>query len=330
MKTIKYLALLSLVIAAGFFAAPSCVVVESPYEPVYVECWDDFDCPYDMYCTTGDYCRYVGGCYSDGDCLPGYFCAMDGSCVQYNECSYDWECQESIGYGYVCHQGACTQTEGCYTDYDCPYGFYCDASGFCLETQVADCWYDSDCWSSCMDDFDCPGATSVCMPNGFCSNSNAYFCGADAMCHFGGDCQDDYECPYGQYCTPDSFCKEATCFEFGCDPGYMCATDGSCYAVVAEFDDCYSDHDCPNDFYCASDGNCYSLGCYSDMDCPNDYYCGYDGYCWPYITGCMDDYDCGANQVCLNGTCADVYICIDDNDCPWGAYCDSWGYCVAF
>lgn len=325
MRRLKLLPLLLVLVSAQ-----ACLIAESPYEPVYISCWDDVECPYDMYCTSGGYCHYVSGCYSDAACPLGYVCGLDGSCVQDVECSYDWECQDSLGYGFACSHGACVVAPSCVSDYECPYGYYCNGAGYCLH-QISDgCTYDSDCYQDCIVDSDCPGTTSVCNINGLCSNSLAYFCGADRTCHFSdAGCMDDFDCPYGNYCAASGFCKESICFTTGCPSGYMCGTDGSCYAVAGTFDECASHIDCFDGFYCdEADAVCYSEGCLSHAECPAGYYCGYDSYCWP-LSDCVENDDCGLNQVCVDGTCLEVFVCVSDDDCPWGAYCDS-GLCYAY
>lgn len=320
--------LLLLVVMAG---TQACLVAESPYEPVYIGCWADVDCPYDMYCTNSGYCHYVSGCYSDAACPAGYVCALDGSCILYAQCSYDWECQDQVGYGYVCVQGACTVAPACITDYECPYGYQCSAAGYCLELVAGLCTYDSDCYESCETSLDCPGVTSVCNINGLCSNSLAYYCGADRACHFSDSgCFSDFDCPYGFYCSAGGFCKDSLCFITGCPSGFMCATDGNCYAASGTFDQCEGDDDCLNNFYCDDfDGFCYSAGCKSHSQCPAGYFCGYDSYCWP-LSECVEDNDCSFNQACIDGTCLEVFVCISNDDCPWGAYCSDSGLCYAY
>ncbi len=327
MKGIKYLAI---ALAISFSSLSGCIITETEYVSTNYECWSDWDCPYDMFCTSSGSCRYFDGCSSDYDCAAGYSCGLDGACVQVEGCYYDWECQDYLGDGFVCDYGSCVKSERCYSDYDCAFGFQCEADGFCYEMIVVDgCYDDYDCATTCNSYLDCPGSTSYCMTNGLCSNSVANYCGADALCHFGGTCLDDQDCGTGFSCTAEGFCQEDTCFEYPCPSGYICATDGNCYMTAGE---CYSDFDCAFDEVCGPDGFCYEeiSGCYDDVDCPIDYYCGTDGACWP-LSECFDDYDCGGYQACINGSCLDVYTCLDDNDCPWGAICDLDAYyCVAY
>ena len=60
------LTLASVLLAASVLFT-GCPPLEDPYYPTVLECWSDWDCPYDMYCTDGGFCRYANGCFSDYD-----------------------------------------------------------------------------------------------------------------------------------------------------------------------------------------------------------------------------------------------------------------------
>ena len=116
MKPIRMLALVAFLPSVALLG---CFISEGPYESYSVECWDDWDCPYDMFCTSNGFCRHYEGCAGDFDCASGYYCAQDGACLKIEGCYYDWECQEYLGAGFGCFGGTCAPAERCYSDYDC-------------------------------------------------------------------------------------------------------------------------------------------------------------------------------------------------------------------
>ncbi len=86
------------------------------------------------------------------------------------------------------------EEEGCYDDYDCEYGYLCDAhSGTCYDTERPD-----------IDDEKSCRKPSDCEPNQTCSRFGACSSGD---CHYSS---------------------------IGCVEGYVCALSGGRYACVAD------------------------------------------------------------------------------------------------
>ena len=74
-------------------------------------------------------------------------------------------------------------------------------------------------------------------------------------------CYADWDCPVGQYCEVDGYCR-----------------------MDEVFLHCHIDRDCPFNYYCAMNDLCYEYihndrQCFTLSDCPTDYYCARDGYC---------------------------------------------------
>jgi Cys-rich repeat protein len=136
---------------------------------------------------------------------------------------------------------------GCYSDYDCAAGCYCDeASGVCIENGF--CSYDTDC----PEGFVCDDRAS-CVPDG------------SQSCWETG-------CPWGQYCdswsgecVPSTTCDTAA----DCGPGYDCI-GGTCTPVG-----CTTDDQCAAGCYCdEATGGCVESGyCSTDAECPEGQTC---------------------------------------------------------
>lgn len=158
----------------------------------------------------------VGGpCQSGQDCAPQLACLTTQtcatSCTADSACKADEKCSKS---------GGCVPKAGCGTDADCATGQACTAAGTCAQ--------------SCQGMGSC-GSTSVCLSSGTCSTkcTSAADCAAGEKCSAAGGCVPNTgcgtnsDCPTGQLCNAVGKC-EADCRTTGCNPGAVCASDGTC------------------------------------------------------------------------------------------------------
>jgi Cys-rich repeat protein len=139
-------------------------------------------------------------------------------------------------------------TLGCYSDYDCASGCYCDEDyGTCVETGF--CSYDEDC-----------GAGYSCDDRGSCVPDDTTTSCWDTGCPWGYYCDS-----WGGGCIPSTTCN----VDSDCGTGYGCI-NGTCTPLG-----CTSDASCAAGCYCdESTGGCVESGyCSADSQCPSGQEC---------------------------------------------------------
>jgi hypothetical protein len=327
------------------------------------------DCGGSSYCSPRGWCIAALGCVEDQECGQDLVCSITGTCLQETLCLVDSDCPQ-VPHSMNCLEGRCDYAASCHADSDCAKGSFCDDSDRCrgllIETRCQD---DLDCRIPCTSDDQCVGETAVCnLPAGFCSNSQAFYCGADGTCLFGAACTWSAQCPPGQSCSPAGYCGANFCFSTPCQTGFRCATDGACYL---ESWACTTDDSCPVGQQCNADARCRPDTCQEDLDCGvggactdlgcQTGTCEGDGDClggmicqtgscgWRPCDGgrncpkglncgvdgncrpvvaCLGNQDCGLVESCMDGACVELRVCQTNNDCRQGSHCSKDGFCI--
>lgn len=172
-------------------------------------------------------------------------------------------------------------------DDDDRYYSYCDETGcYTCDNETGQCWSDGGGWG-CYSDYDCAAGcycdenSGTCVEAGFCSDNGecpeGYYCDDRASCVPDGS-QSCWEtgCAWGYYCdqwsgecVPSTTCQTAE----ECGPGYDCV-NGTCTPVGCTSDDqcaagCYCDEQsggCVESGYCTQDADCAGLNQVCDED----------------------------------------------------------------
>lgn len=205
-----------------------------------VGCNSDSQCPEDALCI-GSICRYAPVCNGDGDCADVLGVCEDGRCVP--GCNDNDDCGGSRATG--CIDNACV--------------FFCDSSATCADGEAC---IDGFCQPPlCESDDDC-GRREVCN---------------EGVCERFEGCEDDFDCPDGQFCDPRGNCRtpEGCVSDLECGDGEICEA-GSCITAA----------ECTGDGDCADTDTCIAGLCVPDL--------------------CRGDVDCEDGQVCDAGVCIDV------------------------
>ncbi|HEY3445788.1 MAG TPA: hypothetical protein VGK67_05450 [Myxococcales bacterium] len=216
-------------------------------------------------------------CLSNTDCSQGEFCTATG-CVG---CRNDADCTDPTKPNC---RGQCM---GCVTWQDC------------TNPAALGCNFNTHLCGSCVDDFDCPDTSPVCL-GGKCGTS-----GADAGSDTCGGCAPN------EVCDP----SDNTCVQ--CLANADCAAHYAplsiCDTTVRACLECKASSDCPfsrpNCLFGACLRSCQASSCKAPLTC------GTDGYCH-----CDATKPCGGDApVCLTDkTCG----CTANADCPNGGLCD--------
>jgi hypothetical protein len=164
-------------------------------------------------------CNCGGGvgapCQSSMDCLNTLACldtqVCAPKCAADSDCKSDEKCSSS---------GGCVPKSGCGDDRDCATGQACTSTGTCAQ--------------ACSGSTSC-GSTAVCLSSGTCANkcTTASDCAAGEKCSNAGGCipvtgcGTNTDCGGGQLCNDIGKCV-SDCRTAGCNPGAVCASDGTC------------------------------------------------------------------------------------------------------
>jgi len=325
--------------------------VDSSETQTYCTC--SFDLSVDILNLTNGRTYHAEVWNADKTIMFGEVDFTPGDCSQYDECVTDedcWKIMEEEGMAwpdcegnFTCIEGACEwqcidwPTE-CYSDSDCPYGYYC-AFEYYGEPVEEKCWIDENGEEVCE-----PG-----MPDqgyGTCQPVQTW------------ECRSDYDCPEGYFCNlmypaeGEEGYKDCWINEDGteeCSDGTMPPAYGYCEPRSYE---CYSDSDCPEGYFCNyavwAEDDTKPEDCWTNPDgseeCGGEIPPGGYGYCEPIQTGeCWSDADCPEGYTCVmypgecwtdpetgETRCEDVsygycemiqMYCYSDYDCPDGYYC---------
>lgn len=184
-------------------------------------------------------------------------------------------------------------TDICLTSEEsCPFGFACgEADCECTAGSNRGCWeYRCEATPFGRGNFPMP----VCLP----------------LPGFGVDCEEDLDCPQGDYC------KEGACVlddREGCLICEACTSDRDCgiggvctglrnsdVGTCTKF--CRVDEDCPGDSACIEwdSGRSVQKVCGSDAPVAEGSYCAAD---WTCEVPCRDDIPCPAGNTCEEGVC---------------------------
>lgn len=259
-------------------------------------CVRDLTCADDEYCalpegqTTG-FCEE--GCRTDPDSCPdGQLCdAMTHMCVD-EPCEGDDACAA----GEYCDAGTCT--EGCREGEDCGEPDEQGRASIC-NTETRAC---EPLFPCCNADACTAALPEACAADGGDVIDGVGTCDQNPC---GADCEEDIDCPIGQYCnTEDDRCAD------GCR--------------LEEPETCLPSEICDPDKH-----TCEPLRCVTDAECPEDRYCDQDtSLC---VIGCRifgDDDNCPEGERCDRATRVCAFQCDvaapvgDPAGCPAGSYCD--------
>lgn len=271
-------------------------------------------------------------CETPKDCegLPHIMCAGEWECI---EGSCIWECDLE---------------EKCFSDKDCPDGYYCqplykckegmkcpNSPGKCVKKEKPECIKTGCSGEVCASEptytpcvykkwFECL-KFSKCgnfAPDGSCGwlQTPEYI---ECMKKYKEFCESDFDCPDGFYCDPETGkCKEKQKGECDdnsdCPKGFHCEKYGICIDCVPGAEDCIPG--------CFEEGKCVpKFGeCSTDDDCPPWQYCDPcgcppDAYCFACIPKCMDPIPCDKYGKCPKGFYCDP--CLIDPKCPMCDVC---------
>jgi hypothetical protein len=215
----------------------------------------------------------------------------------------------------------------CTSDAECPSGYSCGSSGYCINGAGPDGGIVVPPPGSCSSSAGCPtgqscGANNQCAP-GDCTNNG---CPAPLVCKLtpgsGPQCvslgDGGHPVDSGVDSPPFSGChNDSECIALG--PGAKCL-DGTC---VAASDQCWDTTQCPNNESCVN-GVC-TPGCDGTHPCPTGYSCsvsdgGTSGVCSGNPNPCGSSGEtCPANTTCVDQHC--VPPCSPTGTCPTGEVC---------
>lgn len=286
-----------------------------------MRCLRDNQCPDDQFCnvpageTTG-LCET--GCRTDPDnCPEGQLC--DGA---------SRECAD----------------EPCEADADCDGGQYCGADGDCIDG----CREGDDCGEPDDDGREsiCNTESRACEPLFPCCNADACTEELPGACADGGGevidgvgtceqnpcgpaCEEDVDCPLGQYCnTEDGRCADGCRLDdpSTCQPSEFCDPDKHTCEILR----CATDDDCPEDRYCDPNTNLCVTGCRIDPDnCDEGEQCieaNNERECIPRCDPRAPDGDpagCLAGEYCDPFTFNCLEDCFGHDDCADDRYCEA-------
>jgi hypothetical protein len=286
-------------------------------------------------------------CYSDKDCLPGYYCAATDKCSDPTV-----KCGGGVCTPVKCQPGACPLY--------CEFGFEKDANGCylckCLPNP-----------GECKSYIDSSGNTCTicCDPStGNCSETCNGGCAGSIQCKTNDEClainKARMVCQNG-CCVPES-CEPVTC-DLYCEYGFIIDANGcevcKCNTPPAECKTYYDSSGNLCETCCdATTGQCYTKcsggcggvpACATDADCSNSggvmYYVCMNGCCQkkPVDCNCTKEYmpvcgldnvtygnaceaECRSGGVSYKGPCHGPCSmmpggCKDDSGCPKGMGC---------
>lgn len=236
---------------------------------------------------------------------------------------YEGECQGGQGIGYCVPD----QQPGCYSDYDCPDGHYCQMTDWCAGVD-----YDQD---GVIDPTWCMGQCLPKKPQS-CEGMGGFCIGLEEN----RGCPEGYEWIMdGIYEDGSSVCGQGMACCVPTQPPQECWSDDDCYKMFGDSSDPATgvpvEWACVDGF-CQVRQDCGQMQCYSDADCGDGMICMATGWCdpagWccettmcvpveepPY---CNSSRECADGETCINGVC--VYeqpACSSDSDCGDGLVC---------
>ena len=275
----------------------------SPFSPE--ECVYDSDCPE----ISGKVAScYYGTCYydyancidDDGICGPGCDAESDNDCYG-NACDSDSDCDIYL-----------PEIEK-YCSYDntqvleSTSNWICGSEGYCIKDET------SQVIENCSDEEECY--------SGSCLGTNGI--GTD-------DCEDDYDCDYGEYCSEGYCVINPDCV----DEGYFCMSQINCEGEILY------DYGCTGIFKCCdteiSLNTCFEEGgeiCASDERCIDGITFDVSDTAWGEVCcvggTCEEDsgngggtYNCGGNDGTCRSSCWDDEEKNSDYDCEgYGELC---------
>lgn len=334
-------------VAHALLGLTGLILAGCPIYPQETQCFDNYDCPADYYCSDRGYCvrpsiPSTGGsggsaaasaCSSPADCGINETCAADGKC----------------------HVGDCSFWNGCVAPYECVldgYTYQCLLPGSDASTGGSGGSTGGAGGSS--------GGTGGTSATGGAAGSSG---GAAGQAGNGGTagaggaaeaaapiyCGNPSDCAAGETCAPIGVCLPGTCSTIGCITGYYCdgavppkcapsnsaacIKDSDCAPLGADYkciagmcaapaDQCADKTQCPSpDTHSCVEGKCIT-SCSLDSDCPQPMRCDMAlGVCTVPATACTVTNDCGdVSKVCVDGACA--------SKCGAGGACDAGLVCV--
>lgn len=278
-------------------------------------CVRDLQCPADQYCAVPEGARdglCQDGCRTGDDACPdGQFCDPTTHMCTDEPCTDDDACAA----GEYCDDGTCTA--GCREGDPCGEPDADGRESICnTETRACEALYpccNADACTAELPDVCAAGGGEVIEGVGTCDQNP---CGAE--------CEEDIDCPLGQYCnTEDGRCADGCRLDdpSTCLPSEICDADKHTCEPLR----CMGDGDCPDDRYCDPDSDLCVLGCRIDPDnCPDGQQC-IDRAC---VVRCNPRAPVGDPAGCLAGEYCDPFTfncledCFEHGDCDVDRYCD--------
>ena len=255
-------------------------------------------------------CHEPDVCYNgDVDCPDSASCLLVGGVPKCRD-----KCQDPLmcGINATCttihHRPSC----------QCPADFLGDPYTRCERveclsnnecTKDTDVCFNSQCIHVCQAPVAC-GENSLCAAHHHsytCKCKEGYYGDPVAGCRRRILCESDENCPSGEFCYKDKFCRIACKSTRDCNVNERCES-GRCSAV------CRDNNECPEGYRC-SNGKCLLASqdrCESDNECDDHLACRSTAKGYTECTNVCESILCGRNAVCKVRDHSPVCECLEN------------------
>jgi hypothetical protein len=162
-----------------------------------------------------------------------------------------------------------------------------------------DGYYEEINYIPCEDDLECP---------------NTHLCDQDSYICYEKECSETKSCGYGKHCSFETYtCEDGCNDETDCPTGNYCNSDKECIQKL-----------CSETIRCGYNEHCNFETYTCEAGCEVDANCGIGSYCNPsneQCVQCYQDSQCSSGRVCdeTKNLCVN---CLVDSDCAYPKVCD--------